>query len=230
MEVTSSTPSSPKKSSETSPSQSHTNKPASTTQPSSTKKSPESSPSSPKKSSESKETISSFTWVGRRTTPPPMTFNFKSRDNSRHQVVAKNQFDLKTANQDRSQEFKALLQAVQQTEAGNSPKLQALQDIITTHGNNSKVLVWKIQNWAADYAWIGDKVAEWKLGDAKLGINTYTALLTALYITKSSSENSVIVNQWNKFKGNFTEQVQQGISIAHNDIKKGYKGNNSNIA
>lgn len=195
--------------------QSSNDKPSSTPKSSSDK--PSSTPKSStetKKAPETKETLPNFTWVGRRETPPPMTFNFQSLDQKNHKVVAKNQFDLKTANTNRSSEFKALLSAVQQIDASYSPKLKALQELIVANKNNPKTLVWKVQNWAADYAGIGEKVADWRLSDSKLGINTYTALLTALYITKSSSTNKTVTDQWNNFKQYFNRDVEQGASIA----------------
>jgi len=188
-----------------------------------TNTSPTSSPEQSSKVSDEKESneqLPSFTWAKRNKQPPAMSFKFTDTFNATHIIDAKNQFSLDVANHNRSKEFKDLLMSVQKIDTTYSPKLQALQNIIKENNKNSTNLVRKVQNWAAEYAGIGDKVDSWKLWDSKLGINTYTALLTALYITKSSATNPTVTAQWNSFKKYFNEDVKAWASVAHNSATR----------
>lgn len=175
-------------------------------------------PTNTPETKESRENLPNFTWAKYKplSSPAPMTLKYENKD---YDTTFK---DKTVYNNDFSPQFNILVKLVNTLDSNYSEEQKkviiSFQDKLkVVNGKSTGEMVKAIQAWSAEKWWVQSKDFDtYKLSDGNVGINTYSALLLALYTSPWFANNQEIKKQYDIIKWNFTEKTQTAIADANN--------------
>lgn len=183
---------------------------------------PSTFPKKNSETSESTEELPNFTWARYKPFSKPadmkLYYNWSFYD-----TTFKNS---EVYNHDYSAEFNALVKLINTPDQSYTPEQKSIVSSFQTEINQSTQKyagdkVKAIQARSAGQWWLKSKDFDtYKLSDGKVGINTYSALLLALYTTPWFADNQTVKTQYEAIKRNFTTSTQYALKEANDGVTK----------